>query len=86
MYTLQISEEFAEAIKLHGGRYQTTNLLCRLIDGEWTDTEDLYPLTIDVEEYEAWELLEAWKNESLIFACGSPELNQWFQEFIDSIV
>ena len=84
-YTLYIKEDFAKAIFWHGYRYSVTEFL---IDHMIPASEDsaIDDWQLNLTEPEMWELCELWHDENECFACGSPEMNSWFQNFVDTMV
>ena len=82
IYTLNIPKTYADAIFWHGYRYATTDYLCAHMHQDDNEVD----WKIELEENEAWVLMEHWQEEDCQFACGSPELNNWFNEFMDTIV
>ena len=83
MYTLFIREDFVKAIFWHDWRYSVTNFLTKHMRRVSEDCEDY---EMNLSEPEMWELCELWHEDDERFACGSPEMNSWFQEFVDKLI
>ncbi len=88
MYRFECSQEQASAIEWHGHRYCFTDLLSRALvtidtDDEYTDLKVCYA---EFTEAEMWALCEAWRDDDNTLACGSRELVELCQKFVDSVV
>jgi hypothetical protein len=81
MYHLSIPQDYAKAIQWHGYRYLTTDFLCKKMTYNDDGSAEL-----NLSKAEMWELGDMWDNEDCCFACGSDELNNWFHEFIFSVI
>lgn len=81
-YILQLSASYADAIEWHGGRYLSSELLCRALV---RDDDDTNP-RIELSEPDAWALRQAWESEDCCLSCGSRDLNTLLDAFIGTFV
>jgi len=81
-YTLQLDTDEAYAVFWHGGRYLSSELLCKAA----RENDDGPGWVLEFTEPEAWELAEAWESEDSCLSCGAPALNSKISQFIASFV
>ncbi len=81
-YTLKMDESYASAIFWHGYRYCFTDYLSRKLCE--SDEPGIY--VAELTEPEAWQLLDLWNDDCSTLACGSPDLIEHCQKFLDTIV
>ena len=79
-YALSLTDEEIDAVNWHGGRYEVSEILCKALVQEEDGRQ-----WFELEEVEMWALREAWEEEGPL-SCGSAQLNQKLQEFIDFVV
>jgi len=79
-YTLELAESETDAVDFHGHRYRVSEFIQKHTtcddDGRWV---------MKLSEPDAWTLRDLWDDEGPL-ACGSAELNDKLQRFIDTIV